>query len=232
MAAESQIRFPGESPEYRQARNQLLEAETELRRSTEAVAAMRRELPPGGAVPEDYRFEEGDGDGGSREVKLSDLFEPGKDTLVIYSFMFPRALDDDGPCPSCTSILDALDVSAPHVTQRVNLAVVAKTSLPRILEHAQNRGWRNLRLLSSASNGYNRAYFGEGEDGAQWPILNVFSKDGGEIRHFWGSELINAPVDESMDPRHVDFIWPIWNLFDATPEGRGTGHAVPQLSYD
>jgi predicted dithiol-disulfide oxidoreductase (DUF899 family) len=44
-------RFPGESPEYRTARDRLLEAEAELRRQTEAVAALRRALPSGGVVP-------------------------------------------------------------------------------------------------------------------------------------------------------------------------------------
>ena len=53
----SPIAFPGESAEYRAARNRLLEREVELRRQMEAVAAARRELPPGGPVPEDYVFE-------------------------------------------------------------------------------------------------------------------------------------------------------------------------------
>ena len=43
--------FPGESAEYRAARDRLLEQEIELRRAMEAVAAARRELPPGGASP-------------------------------------------------------------------------------------------------------------------------------------------------------------------------------------
>src|SRR5437868_325869 len=51
-----QIRFPGESAEYRAARDRLLEREIELRRAMEAAAAARRALPPGGAVPEDYVF--------------------------------------------------------------------------------------------------------------------------------------------------------------------------------
>ena len=52
------VRFPGESEDYRRARNELLEAEIELRRHTEAVAAQRRTLPLGGIVPSDYSFEE------------------------------------------------------------------------------------------------------------------------------------------------------------------------------
>ena len=42
------IRFPGESDEYRRARDELLAAEIDLRRRTEAVAAKRRNLPLGG----------------------------------------------------------------------------------------------------------------------------------------------------------------------------------------
>src|SRR6266567_1630827 len=52
------ISFPGESAQYRVARDRLLEREAELRRLTEAVAAARRELPPGGVVPQDYVFQE------------------------------------------------------------------------------------------------------------------------------------------------------------------------------
>ncbi len=160
------ISFPGESPEYRVARDRLLQQEIELRRAIEAVAAARRALPPGGVVPQDYVFQQAGPIGTPTEVRFSELFVPGKDTLVIYNFMFPRALDDEQPCPHCTSMLDALDGAAQHIAQRVNLVVVAKAPLPRILVHAQERGWRRLRLLSSAGNTYNRDYFGESAEGA------------------------------------------------------------------
>ena len=81
------IKFPGESSEYRRARNQLLAAEDELRRLNEQVAAQRRALPAGGLIGEDYIFESA-ADGS--EVRFSELFAPGKDTLVIYHMMFPR----------------------------------------------------------------------------------------------------------------------------------------------
>src|SRR5437773_21614 len=213
------ISFPGESPEYRAARDRLLKQEVELRRATEAVAAARRELPPGGAVPEDYVFQEAEPGGTPTDVRLSELFVPGKDTLAIYSFMFPRALDDERPCPSCTSFLDAFDGAAEHITQRINLAVVAKAPLPRILAHAQERGWRRRRLLSSAGNTYNCDYFGETAEGTQMPMLNVFRHDGEAIRHFWGSELLYAPTDHGQDHRHVDSIDPHGNLVDVTPQG-------------
>jgi predicted dithiol-disulfide oxidoreductase (DUF899 family) len=51
------VTFPGESAEYRAARNRLLDQEIELRRVMEAVAEARRRLPPGGVVPQDYVFQ-------------------------------------------------------------------------------------------------------------------------------------------------------------------------------
>jgi len=49
--------FPGESDEYRGARDELLKAEVDLRASAAAVASQRSRLPLGGMVPEDYAFE-------------------------------------------------------------------------------------------------------------------------------------------------------------------------------
>src|SRR5207302_9959703 len=91
------ITFPGESAEYRAARDRLLEQEIELRRAMEAVAAARRGLPPGGVVPEDYAFQGAGADGAPADIRLSALFAPGKDSLVIYSFMFPRDPGHDRP---------------------------------------------------------------------------------------------------------------------------------------
>jgi predicted dithiol-disulfide oxidoreductase (DUF899 family) len=224
------VSFPGETAPYREARNRLLDQEAELRRVTEAVAAARRNLPPGGVVPQDYVFQTAGADERPVDVRLSELFAPGKDALVIYNMMFPRALDEDLPCPSCTQFLDSFDGAAWHAAQRINLAVVAKTDLPRLLAHAKRRGWHRVRLLSSATSTYNRDYHGETADGAQMPMTNVFRRDGGTIRHFWGSELLYAPSEPGQDPRHGDTLEPLWNLFDLTPEGRGTDW-YPDLSY-
>src|SRR5262249_31220825 len=162
-------RFPNETPEYREARDRLLEAEIALRRQTETVAAMRRALPPGGPLKEDYVFEEGAADINDsttvRKTHLSELFSPEKDTLVIYSYTFGPQMA--APCVSCTSILDGLNGSAPHIRQRVNFAVVAKSPIARIRETARGRGWNDLRLLSSATNSYNVDYHGESARGDQ-----------------------------------------------------------------
>ena len=85
-------RFPGEAPSYREARDKLLEAEIQLRKNIEEVAALRRTLPSGGQVPQDYVFTEGGFDLNDstteKKVRMSQLFQPGKDTLAIYSYMF------------------------------------------------------------------------------------------------------------------------------------------------
>jgi predicted dithiol-disulfide oxidoreductase (DUF899 family) len=241
---DSGIRFPGESEEYRRERNRLLEAEAGLRRAIEQVAAQRRALPLGGVVPEDYRFEDV---AGGAEVRFSELFGAGKDVLVIYSFMFPRYSGDtrpgpaegetaklpvaETPCASCTSILDSLDGAAQHLSQAVNLAVVAKSDPERVRNFARERGWHHLRLLSSRGNTYNRDYNAETDGGEQMPILNAFVRDGDQYRHTWASELMYAPREEGMEPRHVDLIWPIWNVLDVTRTGRGNEPNFPSLRY-
>src|SRR5690242_4121607 len=127
------IRFPGESAEYRAARDRLLEREIDLRRAMEAVAAARRALPPGGAVHEDYGFAGIAADGAPGDVRLSELFAPGRESLVIYGFMFPRDPGDrspgptagktarlplaETPCPTCVAFLDQLDGAAEHVAE-------------------------------------------------------------------------------------------------------------------
>jgi predicted dithiol-disulfide oxidoreductase (DUF899 family) len=238
--------FPGESAEYRAARNRLLAGEVELRRVTEEVAAARRKLPPGGAIREDYVFEGAGQDGAPAAIRMSELFAPDGDSLAVYSFMFPRDPGDDspgpitgstarlplaeGPCPACTALLDQLDGMALHVAQQLNFAVVAKAPLERVLTFAEERRWRHLRLLSSAGNTYNRDYRAETPEGHQRPMLNVFHRYPDGIRHFWGSELFYAPTEEGQDPRHVGTLEPLWNLFDLTPEGRPSDW-YEQLSY-
>lgn len=237
------VHFPNESTSYRQARNALLEEEMELRRHVERVAAQRRALPKGGEIPGDYVFEGKGPKGRTRRMKLSELFEPGKDTLAIYSFMFGP--EREQPCPGCTHFLDGLDGSALHVQQRMNLVVVAKSPFKRLQALARQRGWRHLRLLSTAGNTYDRDYFGDStalsegvrdqqefKSGEEWdmPMLNVFRREpDGTIRHFWGSELLYVPPEAGQEYRHNDLMDPLWNMFDVTPEGRGDFQ--PKVDY-
>ena len=184
-------------------------------------------------MTEDYVFEEGEDDlsdkDAVRQVKLSDLFAEGKNSLIIYSFMYGP--DQEMPCPACTSMLDGLNGSAVHIRDRINFAVVARAPLPKLREWGGLRGWTKLRLLSSSGNSYNADYFAEDAEGAQWPMINSFRKTDGGVEHLWGSELFFTKLGEGQHPRHADTIWPIWNMFDMTPEGRGTDW-FPKLAYD
>src|SRR3546814_2930105 len=100
MEASRGVIFPNESPDYRGARNKLLQREVALRREMEAVAAGVRALPPGGPVPEDYEFDHIDANGEPAKVRLADLFQPGTDTLILYHYMFPRHRSDERRGPS------------------------------------------------------------------------------------------------------------------------------------
>jgi predicted dithiol-disulfide oxidoreductase (DUF899 family) len=214
----------------------------------EAVAVARRALPPGGLVPEDYVFDGVGSDGTAKKVRLSELFAPAKDSLVIYNFMFPRMPQDerpgptegltaglkleDGPCPSCVAFLDSLDGDAKHMTAAgLNFVVIAKAPMKRLTDIATDRGWRNLRLLSAEGNNFKRDYLAETAEGVQLPLMTVFRRHGDEIRHFWSSEMIFAGSDPGQDPRHNGTLEPLWNMFDLTPEGR-PGNWHEQLSYN
>lgn len=95
-----------------------------------------------------------------------------------------------------------------------------------------------------ADNTYDRDYFGDStalsidlreqqvfSEGKEWdmPMLNVFRRNGNEIYHFWGSELLYVPPEPGQEYRHNDLLDPLWNLFDLTPEGRGDFQ--PMLKY-
>ncbi len=225
--------FPGESRKYRDVRDQLLAEEKKLRRQLQAVATLRGKLPLGGKLKKDYLFEEGGADlrdqKTAHRIKFSKLFEKGKRSLIVYSFMYPP--DAKMPCPLCTSLLDGLNGAAPHVLDRANFVVVAKAPIQKIRRWAKRRGWRNLRLLSSHANTYNSDYFAETPNGFQMPMLNVFRKAKGGIYHWYSSELLYASPEKGQQPRHLDLIWPMWNLYDLTPEGRGKDW-YPKFVYE
>lgn len=218
-------RFPGESVDYRAARDRLLEEEVALRRHTEKVAQMRRALPAGG-VAKDYVFE-----GVAGPIKLSELFGP-HDSLITYHYMFGP--ERKAPCPMCTGIVGALASNAADIEQRAALVVIGASPVARLEAFARERGWRHLRFVSDAGTSFARDYFAT-IDGSEVPMFNVFRRDAsddgnGAIRHFWASEMSMVPSDPGQDERTGDMLFPLWNALDLTPAGRGTGW-YPKLSY-
>jgi predicted dithiol-disulfide oxidoreductase (DUF899 family) len=237
----SQLTYPNESAEYRNARNALLSEEMALRRQIEAVATQRRALPPGGEVPEDYVFEWIGRNGMPEKVEMSKLFGRHR-TLILYSFMYGP--ERDAPCPMCTHLLDSVNGGARHVDQLASLYVVAKSPIARLVAWARTRGWAHLQFLSTAGNQYTADYFGDTskvpltirrergfEDGGNWDetMFNVFRLNNGAVRHFWGSELTWAATEPGEHHRSGDAVNALWGLLDMTPEGRQ--QFMPKLAY-
>ncbi len=214
------VRFPGESAEYRRLRNELLTAELTLKDQRERVAELRRQLPLDGTDCEDYRFREGPADlddqsGPCFDTRLSDLFAPGKDQLIVQHLMF--APEAEQACPMCSMWTDGFNAIVPHLTQRASFAVIAKADIEKLRAWGRLRGWNSLRLLSSHDSRFNEDFNVE-LDGAQVPAVSVFARDSaGSVRHFYTTE-------GSLEFRHhraMDLFTPVWNLLDLLPDGRG-----------
>ncbi len=206
------VSLPNETTEYRSARNALLSAERDLRAKVEEVAALRRSLPTGGKIPGDYAFRDLAGE----DAPLSSLFGD-KDTLIIYSLMYgPNA---ERPCPMCSAFLDGLNSQIHHLIQKASVAVVAQNTPEKLSALKDEMSWNALPLYSALGTNYQSDYLAQTEGGDQLPILNVFQRLPDGIHHFWSSELFFEPSD--WHPRHVDAAWPLWNVLDFTPQGRG-----------
>ena len=218
------LTFPNESSDYRVARDALLTEEIELRRQTEKVSALRRALPLGGALKEDYVFQNLSGD----DVKLSELFSDKSPNLLIYGFMYKPGGD---ACPVCTSLLDGLNGSAPHIQQNLNFAVIGKASVEELKAWAKSRNWSNLTLLSSGETTFNLDYNAEDDEERQLMMMNVFRKSDDGIFHSWAYEFMYAPRGDEPDYRQRDQIWPLWSVFDLTLDGRPSDW-FPAYSYD
>lgn len=210
-------RYPNEPAEYRLAREALLAEEKALVEKVKAVAAQRRTLPRGGRIKEDYVFIWATDDRLGQRVKISELFG-GKDTLLLYSFMYGPNWDN--PCPSCTSLVDGFDRTAYQVTQNAAFAAIAKAPPDMINAWARKRGWSQIALVSGSESSYQLDYRCQGEsDDRQYPVMHVFKKEAGDVFHFWGTEL---------EGNHLDTVWPYWNLMDFTPAGRPDRPTPPQ----
>ena len=211
-------RYPNETHRYREARNALLEEEKALLSQVKAVAEMRRKLPLGGKLKQDYVFVGADERNLGREIRFSELFGD-KNTLLIYSMMFGPNWDN--PCPSCTSLVDGFDRASISVTADAAFTVVAKAPAEKLNAWAKVRGWSSIQLVSAEQNDYLRDYLCQHDDSdaTLQPVMHVFAKRDDGIYHFWATE---------MKGNHVDTVWAYWNLMDMTPEGRPDRVTPPQ----
>lgn len=223
----SASRLPQESADYRKLRGELLEAEIALKDHVARVAELRRRLPTDTAV-EDYELQEGPRNlaeaAPTARVRLSELFEDPEKPLILIHFMYGGA--QKSPCPMCSMWADAYDAVARHVRQRANFALVSEAPIEEMRSWARERGWSQLRLLSSLGTTLKHDLHMQDADGSQRPGVSVFTRAAdGRPRHFYTAEAVMAPEHWNG----VDLLSPVWNLFDLTPEGRGDW--FPKLRY-
>jgi predicted dithiol-disulfide oxidoreductase (DUF899 family) len=222
-------RLANQSADYVARREELRLAEIELMRNRERVAEMRRRLPAG-AVVEDYVFCEGPtdldaGDAPVRTVRLSELFTAPDRPLVIYQMMYGKK--QTSPCPMCTMWIDGFNGVAQHLAQNVDFVIAAAAEPPALRDHARNRGWRNVRLLSCGPSTFKYDLNSEDADGNQDSTVSVFTRasDGKILHHY----TAHPTMSEDIDQRGIDLLSPVWNVLDLTPQGRGDWYA--DLNY-
>ncbi len=115
------------------ARLELLQAEKELTRHSDAVARQRRQLP-WVLVEKDYGFETEAG-----AASLADLFG-GRSQLLVYHFMFGP--EYTGGCPSCSAIADGFNGFAVHLEHHdVGMIAVSRAPIAALQAYKRRMGW-------------------------------------------------------------------------------------------
>jgi predicted dithiol-disulfide oxidoreductase (DUF899 family) len=123
----------GTRGEWLAARLELLEAEKDLTRRSDALARRRQELP-WVQIDKAYRFETDEG-----SASLADLFR-GRSQLLIYHFMFGP--DYKAGCPSCSSIADGFNGIFVHLENHdVAFWAVSRAPLTKLQAYKRRMGW-------------------------------------------------------------------------------------------
>jgi predicted dithiol-disulfide oxidoreductase (DUF899 family) len=123
----------GTREEWLAARLDLLEAEKELTRRSDALARRRQALP-WVRVDKEYRFETDEG-----RASLADLFA-GRSQLLVYHFMFGP--DYTAGCPSCSAIADGFDGFFVHLANHdLTLSAVSRAPFAKLRAYKQRMGW-------------------------------------------------------------------------------------------
>ena len=223
-------------------RRELLAAEKELTRQSDALAERRQALP-WVRVEKDYRFETADG-----SAALADLFR-GRSQLLVYHFMFGP--DYSAGCPSCSMIADGFNGFWEHLAQHdVMLWAVSRAPLDKLEAYRERMGW-TFPWASSFGSDFNFDYsvgfteaqqdrgydynFEEnpplprdvpgnvhsamcGVDGRTFlrelPGMSAFVRDEGAIYHSY-----------STYARGLDALWGMYPWLDRAPLGRNENGA-------
>jgi hypothetical protein len=98
----------------------------------------------------------------------------------------------------CTAMLTSWEGTARNLSERVPLAVTARSPIERLLYFKKERGWKNLQLYSDTTGGYTRTYV---SDDGDVPALTIFTRSKGTVRHFWSGEMSGEMADPGQNPR-------------------------------
>jgi predicted dithiol-disulfide oxidoreductase (DUF899 family) len=238
----------GTREQWLAARLELLKAEKELTRRSDAVARQRQALPwvP---VEKEYRFETADG-----PASLADLFG-GRTQLLVYHFMFGP--EYSGGCPSCSAIADGFNGFTPHLEHHdVAMVAVSRAPVAALEAYKRRMGW-TFTWASSLDSDFNydfNASFTEAQQRSgsvdynyrvvDMSFLNDPPKDGGAAVHaaMTGTDvaayLREAPgmsafaMEDgvvyhtySTYARGLDGLWGMYQWLDRAPKGRNEpGH--------
>jgi len=112
--------------------------------------AAKRQAMPWVEVTKNYEFFGANG----QKSKLSDLFKH-TDELVVYHLMYADTWPNG--CGTCSSWIDSLNGSYPHIKQRTNLVVVAKANFQKLSQMFQRKGW-DIPCYSSAGTSFNKDF--------------------------------------------------------------------------
>lgn len=219
MTTETPTPTIGTRREWEDARRALLVREKELTRTADALARARRALPwvP---VTQAYVFDTEDG-----PKTLAELFD-GRSQLIVYHFMFGPGWE--AGCPSCSSVVDNIDVARVHLEHHdVSWVAVSRAPLPQLLAYRRRMGWAfpwassfgndfNFDYQVSSSDEHPLAEYNFREvpaDAASWPGempgMSSFALRDGVVHHTY-----------SAYARGLDAMWGMYQWLDRAPLGR------------
>jgi predicted dithiol-disulfide oxidoreductase (DUF899 family) len=179
--------------EWQQARDELLKAEKDHTRASDALAAKRRRLPMV-RFDRNYEFESPTG-----KQSLLDLFD-GRGQLVLYQFM---DLGPDKFCPGCTNFTNNVTNLAAVNERDISFVIASDMPLAQIQAYWQKQGWSVPFVSSHGSS------FSVDCGGGEGFLLNVFLRDRDEVYRTY-----------STTGRGVDILLFDDNIFDLTVYGR------------
>ncbi len=179
--------------EWQQASDELLKAEKELTRATDALAARRRRLPMA-KFSNDYVFDSPTG-----PMSLLDLFGD-QPQLVVYQHM---DVGPDGFCPGCTFFTRSISGLEDLAETGVAWATVSNMPLAQIQARKAEMGW-DLPFVSS----HGTTFAADCHAGDSFR-LTVFFRDGDDIYRTY-----------STTARGVDRVLFANNILDFVPYGR------------